>query len=130
VTAATVPVPQPLAADGMVFIDPATRTLTVRPSDTASGYTRLLWKQGWQALRQAQESGYRSGVPDVWASAPGARQIAHGVPGEGGTLKFTFHTSQPAYSELVNKPGLSAIITVDRGTSRILGVKFRHLSRP
>jgi hypothetical protein len=127
-TAATTPVPQPLAADGVVFNDVGARTLHVRLSDQASGYTKLLWQQGWQALRRAEETGWRHGVTAVWASAPGARQIAHGLPGEGGTLKFTFHTSQPAYSALVSKPGLAAIVTVDRGTHRILGVKF--LNRP
>jgi hypothetical protein len=54
---ATEKVPQPLTVDGVVFNDPATRTLHVRLSDQASGYTRLLWQQGWQALRRAEESG-------------------------------------------------------------------------
>jgi hypothetical protein len=53
----TTPVPQPLAIDGVVFSDPATRTLTVRLADSVQGYGRLLWKQGWQTLRQAEESG-------------------------------------------------------------------------
>ena len=129
-TAATVPVPQPLAVDAVVFSDVGTRTLHVRLSDQANGYARLLWQQGWEALRQAEESGWRNnGVPDVWASAPGAPRIVHGLPGEGGTLKFTFHTSQPAYSALVSKPGLVAICTLDRGTHHILGVKFLNRSR-
>jgi hypothetical protein len=123
-TAATVPVPQPLAADGVVFNDPATRTLTVRLSEAASGYTRLLWRQGWQALRQAQEGGYRSRVPQVWAHGAGRREIAHGQPADGGALTFTFYSGNDAYSKLVSKPGLVAIVTVDRGTHHILGVKF------
>jgi hypothetical protein len=121
---ATTPVPQPLAVDGVVFNDTATRTLHVRLSDQANGYTRLLWQQGWQALRRAEESGYTSAVPMVWASAPGAYQIAHGLPGEAGTLKFHFPPGVAAYSELISKPGLTAIVTVDRGTHHILGVRF------
>jgi hypothetical protein len=124
VTAATVPVPQPMALDGVVFSDPATRTLTVRLSDSTNGYGRLLWKQGWQLLRQAQESGYRSRVPVVWAHGAGRREIAHGQPADGGALTFTFHTGNDAYSALVSKPGLVGIVTVDRGTHHILGCKF------
>ena len=121
----TTTLPDPVAVDGVVFNDVETRTLHVRLSDQANGYSRLLWAQGWQALRRAEESGWRNnGVPDVWASAPGAYRIVHGLPGEGGTLKFTFHTGQTAYSELVGKPGLAAIVTLDRGTHHILGVKF------
>jgi hypothetical protein len=126
---ATTPVPQPLAVDGVVFNDVATRTLHVRLSDQASGYTRLLWQQGWQQQRRAEEAGWpSSGAPWVWASAPGHHRIVHGLPGEGGTLKFHFPTSVSAYSELISKPGLAAIVTVDCGTHHILGVKF--LNRP
>jgi hypothetical protein len=130
--AATTPLPQPLAADGVVFNDAAARTLYVRLSDYANGYTRLLWQQGWQALRQAEESGFRLGAPTVWASTSSAYQVVHGLPGEGGTLKFHFPVGSEAgkvYTGLVGKPNLGAIVTVDRGTHRILGVKFLHVSR-
>lgn len=124
---ATTKLPDPVAADGVVFNDPATRTLHVRLSEQANGYTRLLWQQGWQALRQAEQSGWRrSGVPDVWASTPTARQIVHGLPGEGGTLTFHFHPGVTEYSQLISKPGLAAIVTVDRGTHHILGAMFVH----
>jgi hypothetical protein len=88
------------------------------------GYGRLLWKQGWQALRQAQEGGYHSRVPDVWAHGAGKRQIAHGEPAEGGALTFTFYPADDAYSALISKPGLVAIATVDRQSHHILGVKL------
>jgi hypothetical protein len=124
---ATTPLPQPMAVDGVVFNDPATRTLHVRLSDQASGYAKLLWQQGWQQLRRAEETGWwRSGVPDVWASAPGAYRVVHGLPGEAGTLKFHFPTGTTAYSELISKPGLAAIVTVDRAGHRILTVTFVH----
>jgi hypothetical protein len=59
-------VPAPLAVDGVVANDVAARTLVVRLSENAEGYARLLWQQGYQALAQAEESGYRSKVPTVW----------------------------------------------------------------
>jgi hypothetical protein len=119
--------PQPAAVDGVVFHDPATRTLHVRLSDQANGYTKLLWQQGWQMLCRAEEAGWpRRGAPWVWASTPGAYQVVHGLPGDGGTLKFHFPPGTAAYSELVGKPGLVAIATIDRGTHHILSVKFLH----
>jgi hypothetical protein len=127
-TMATTPLPQPLAADGVVFNDVISRTLTVRLSDQANGYTRLLWREGWQALRRAQESGWRRDVPDVWASAPGAYRVAHGVPGEGGTLRFHFPARTAAYTELIGRPGLAAIVTMDRSSHHILSVKL--INRP
>jgi hypothetical protein len=69
-------------------------------------------------------------VPQVWASAPGARQIVHGLPGEAGTLKFHFPAGvgDGVYAKLISKPGLYAIVTLDKGTHHILGVRF--LNRP
>jgi hypothetical protein len=75
---ATERLPSPLAADGVVFNDPATRTLTVRLSDAASGYTPLLWRQGLQRLAAAAETGWRRGAPTVWAN--GAGQMIFTVP--------------------------------------------------
>ena len=37
----------------------------MRLSKNADGYARLLWQQGYQALAQAEKSGYRSKVPTV-----------------------------------------------------------------
>ena len=79
--------------------------------------------------QQAEESGWRisSRVPDVWASAPGAYRVVHGLPTEGGQLSFHFPASpHSAYSKLIGKPGLAAIVTLDRNTHHILGVKFLH----
>jgi hypothetical protein len=67
----------------------------------------------------------RNDAPAPWASGAGQRQIARGVPGADGSLHFQFRRGDPVYKQLVSTPGLSAIITVDRGTSRILGVTFR-----
>jgi hypothetical protein len=121
--------PQPIAVDGVVFNDPAARTLHVRLPDQASGYTKLLWQQGWQQLRRAEEAGWpANGAPWVWADAPGAYRVVHGGPGEGGTLKFHFPPGTAGYTELVGKPGLVAIVTLDRGTHRVLGCRF--LNRP
>jgi hypothetical protein len=128
-TAAATTLPDPVAVDGVVFNDPVARTLHVRLPDSANGYTRLLFRQGWQALRQAEESGWRNAVPDVWAHTAEQRLIAHGLPGEDGTLRFHFPAKPgSAYSELVSKPGLTAIISVDRQTHHILAVRF--LQRP
>jgi hypothetical protein len=72
VTAATVPIPQPMAVDGIVTDDVVNRVLAVRLSELAGGHARLLWPaQGYQALAQAEEPGYRSKVPIV-ASALGS----------------------------------------------------------
>jgi hypothetical protein len=121
--------PQPQAVSGVVFVDAVSRVLTVRLPDLAGGYERLLWTQAWQQLRRAQEAGWPPGGPQpVLADLPGARQVAHGQPGEGGTLQFTFPPKTPGFAELISKPGVVAILTVDRGSHRFLSCRF--LSRP
>ena len=121
--------PQPQAIDATVFNDVLSRTLTVRLRDQAGGYERLLWTQAWQQLRRAQEAGWpANGAPWVWADLPGARQVVHGQPADGGTLQFSFPPGTPGYSELISKPGVVAIVTVDRSTQRFLSCRF--LSRP
>ena len=55
--------------------------------------------------------------------------LVHAAPGEKLTLRFHFPAGSPAgkvYTEMVGKPGLSTIVTVDRETHYFLGVKFRH----
>jgi hypothetical protein len=121
---ATTRVPQPLAVDGAVFNDVAVRTLIVRLSERAGGYARLLWREGHGALLEAEANGFRTGAPTVWASAPGIDRIAHGLPGDDLALRFYFQPGEPAYAALVGKPGLTAIVTLDRETSRFLTVKF------
>jgi hypothetical protein len=121
--------PQPQAIDAVVFVDAVTRTLTARLSDQAGGYERLLWTQAWQQLRRAEEAGWPiDGAPWVFADLPGARQVVHGQPAEGGTLQFTFPVGTPGFAKLVSKPGVVAIVTVDRGTQRFLSCRF--LNRP
>jgi hypothetical protein len=77
---ATESVPQPLALDGVVTNDPLSRSLSLRQPDNASGYQRLWWKQAWLQLKAAVEDGWRN-HPYVFASAPGAYQVAHANPG-------------------------------------------------
>ena len=125
--AATTRLPQPLALDGVVYSDVSTRTLFVRLPDAAGGHARSLWGQAYQQLRKAEESGRAASVPTLWASGAGKTSIAHGVPGEAGTLKFHFYPGKDsAYSELVGKPGLFAYVTIDRSTGQFLGVTFRN----
>ena len=65
--------------------------------------------------------------PGVPAHTPSRRDVARGVPALDGSLRFHFPLRDPAYKELVGKP-ISAIVTVDRASGQILGVKFRHKS--
>jgi hypothetical protein len=121
--------PQPQAVDAVVFVDAVERTLTARLRDQAGGYERLLWTQAWQALRRAWEAGWpANGAPWVFADVPGARQVVHGLPTEGGTLQFSFPPGTPGFAELISKPGVVAVVTVDRGTQRFLACRF--LNRP
>jgi hypothetical protein len=121
--------PQPQAIDATVFVDAVSRTLTARLPDQAGGYERLLWIQAWQQLRRAQEAGWpANAAPPVWADLPGARQVAHGQPGEGGTLTFHFPPGTAGFAELVAKPGARAIATVDRSSRWFLNCRF--LNRP
>jgi hypothetical protein len=122
-----VTVPDPLAAPGRVVNDPGERTLIVRPAET--GYAALLWREGHRALVDAGEPDsldayMRNDAPAPWASGAGQREIARGVPAGDGSLHFKFRRGDPAYKQLVSTPGLGAIITVDRASSRIMGVKF------
>jgi hypothetical protein len=121
--------PQPVAVDGVVFNDVLTRTLSVRLSDQADGFTRLLWQQAWQQQRRSQEAGWPvNGARWIYADVPGAPRVVHGQPADGGTLQFTFPPGTPGYSELISKPGVVALVTVDRSTRRFLTCRF--LRRP
>jgi hypothetical protein len=126
----TAGVPRPLAVDGVVANDAAVRTLVVRLSENAGGYARLLWRQGYGALVKAEESGWHTGPPAVWAGAPGGDRVAFAVPGDGLTLRFHFQPGEPVYQKLVSKPGLTATVVLDRETSHFLTVKFSNRSRP
>jgi hypothetical protein len=123
---ATDPLPQPKAAVGVVFADPSSRTLTVRLSELEGGYAQALWREGWQALRLAQEAGWPlGGLPWVYADAPGsARRTIHGEPVEGGGLSFHWPVGTPGFAELISRAGLTSIVTMDIVTRRISTVRF------
>jgi hypothetical protein len=96
----TTRVPQLLAADAVVTNEVGTRTLVVRLSELAGGYARLLWRQAHLQLVAAEESGFRTGAPPVWAHGAGQREIAHGLPGDNATRTFRFAPRVEAYGEL------------------------------
>jgi hypothetical protein len=121
--------PQPQAIGATVFVDALTRTLTVRLPDLAGGYERLLWTQAWQQQRRSQEAGWPvDGAPWVFADLPGARKVVHGQPADGGTLRFTFPPGTPGFAQLISKPGVVAVVTVDRGTHQFLTCRFLNRS--
>ena len=124
---ATEKVPQPLAIDGVVVADVISRTLGVRLSEAASGYQRLWWRTAHTALRAAVEDGWAR-HSYVWASIPGAYQVAHVNPADFSMLTVHFPVGTAGFAELVNKPGLYAIAVVDRNSGRFTGVRF--LNRP
>jgi hypothetical protein len=115
--------PQPLVTDGVVGVDVAGRTLTVRLSELANGYQRLWWKTGHQALVRAEESGWRSGRA-VLASAPAAFHVAPVASAPDGTLVVRFPSGEQAFQNLIGKPGLAAFVSVDRSTGTFIGVRF------
>lgn len=127
---ATTPVPSPLAVDGVVINDPGARTLFVRLSESAGGNEKLLWRESHTALRRAEEAGWPRSHPFVWGGALGNREIVHGLPADGLMLKFHFPVGEPAYAKLISRPGLRAIVTMDRELRRFLNVRFLHVGRP
>jgi hypothetical protein len=119
--------PSPLAVDGIVIADADSRSLAVRLPDAAGGHAQSLWRQAHLALLTAERSGFRSRVPTVWAHTDRRRDIAHGRPGEFATLRFTFpRTPDSAYSELVGRPRLAALVTIDRSAGHFMACKFFH----
>jgi hypothetical protein len=126
---ATEPLPRPVAIECVVFNDVPTRTLSVRPSDQANGYTKLLWREAWGAQRRSQEAGWPAGgAPWLFADALGARRAVHGLPAEGGVMAFHFPPGAAGYSQLTGRPGLIAVATVDRSSRQFLSCRF--LNRP
>jgi hypothetical protein len=119
-------VPAPLAVDGVVTFDPASRSLSVK----VSGVGGIYWRRGHAALSAAEDVGrhysaIRAHVlaPAVWAHAPGRRNIARGEPVNDGWLRFKL--SDADYRQLAGE-GLSAIATVDKGSGAILSVRFHQ----
>src|SRR5215211_6827680 len=110
---ATTPGPSPLAVTGIVDLDIPNRILTVMLSDSERGYSRLCWKEAYQALRRSEESGWRSGQPTVWAGTDRADKVASASAGDavfGGLLRFHFAPGETAFTQLIGKPGLTAIV--------------------
>jgi hypothetical protein len=123
---ATERVPQPVVVLGVVDRDIAQRSLSVRPSELASGYERLHWRTAHLALRQAEETGWRTAQGVVWASTPNAFQVAQVVAGDYLSLLVHFPQGEQAFTQLIRKPGLFAWVSVDRSTGRFIGASFRH----
>jgi len=95
--------------------------------ESLSGYQRLAWRTAHEALVRAEQAGWpASGPPFLYAHGAGARNIAHGSPGDSLQLLFHFEPGNDAYRELVSQPGLSAFVTVDRSTGWFVGVRFRN----
>ena len=116
-------VPKPLATSAVqVAHDPVTRALMVRPAPGA-GWAGSLWRKGHAAWTAAVKSGRYSEAPSVYASGAG-REGPRGEPVRDGWLRFTIRDER-AYQELTSAPDLRAIVTVDRETAQILGVRFR-----
>jgi hypothetical protein len=111
-------VPAPLACDGQVTYDPASRSLSVR----VSGFGGSFWRRGHAALLAAEEAGRYYAAATVWAHGAGRREIARGEPVRDGWLRFKL--SDADYLQLAGE-SLAAIVTVDREAGHILGVKFR-----
>jgi hypothetical protein len=123
VTAAEV-LPEPRAVTCPVFVDSERRVLTVRLPDQAGGYERHLWIQAWQQLRRAQEAGWPVGGPGpVPADVPAGR-LVHGLPVDGAQLAFSFPVGTPGFAELVSKPGVTAVVTLDRSRLEFLRCRF------
>ena len=120
--------PQPHGITAAVSADIAARTLTVRISDFASSYQRQQWKEAWRALKSSEESGRPA---TLWANAKGAYHCAFATLADAafsGQLAFRFRPGEQAFSQLVGRPGLTAIVWVDRETHRFINVDFKHAS--
>jgi hypothetical protein len=127
--AAATPLPSPVAVVGVVSNDLPNRTLTVKLADAADGYTKLLWRESFAALRRSEQLGWRDSAPTVYASTDSADRVASATAGDavfGGLLRFTFAPGEPSYVQLVGKPNLAAIVILDREQRRFLSCKFRH----
>jgi hypothetical protein len=122
-----------MAVVGVVRSVVSERVLLVRVSDNENGYARSTWQAAYGALKSAEESGWsrNRNTPTVWASTDKSDNVAFAVAGDpvfGGLLKFTF-AGEAAYSQylqMVAKPGLTAVVVLDRETHRFLSTKFRH----
>ena len=114
-----------MAVVAAVSNDVLSRTLSVRLPENAGGYEKLLWREAFAAYKAAEERRWSGRVSPLWATALGADRLTYALPGDLQTLKFTFERGKTVYSQLISKP-VSAIVTVDRGTSRFRTVRLLH----
>ena len=91
-----------------------------------TGPGRIAWADGWQALQLAEENGWGGGTPFLWAATKTAERVARASAGDAQTLKFFFEPGNAAYSQLIGKPGLYAIVTADRANRYFLRCLFLH----
>jgi hypothetical protein len=125
---ATEVLPSPLAVDAVVFVDSERRILTVRLPDQVGGYERQLWVQSWQRLRRAWEDGWPIiGPKPVPADLPGAADAVYGQPGDGAALVFSVPPKTDGFARLVSKPGVRALVVLDRVACEFSRVKFLNL---
>ncbi|HJV13308.1 MAG TPA: hypothetical protein VJ625_05385, partial [Propionibacteriaceae bacterium] len=81
--------------------------------------------------KRAEESGWRSADPTIWANTDSRDGVASAVAGDpvfGGLLKFRFNDDS-AYLQLVGNPGLTALVVLERESHRFLSCKFRNAKR-
>jgi hypothetical protein len=123
---ATTPLPSPMTVDGLVAIDNFQRNLIVSRPENLSGYQRLWWREAHGALVKAEQGGWSSAHPFLWAHSAEQRDIAHGLPVDNLGLAFHFPVGVDAYRELVSQPGLRAFVTVDKSTGWFTSVKLFH----
>ena len=126
-TAAPERIPTPLAVDASVTADIASRTLAVRLADAASGYERHLWREAHAALSREEDRGWYGSSATVWCSSPSQRNIVSATAGDFQMLLARFRPGESAFTELVGRPRLYAIVVID---SRAGPVFERQLSQP
>jgi hypothetical protein len=113
------------AADGVVTVDPRSRTLAVRPAPDVEGYLQRVWRDGVRAQAAEASSHYGGTAPTVWARGAGESHLAWGKPTDDGGMQFRFGIGHPAYKRLVSTPGLRATVVVDTANRQICSVRFR-----
>jgi hypothetical protein len=131
VKAAADVVPSPHAIVGVVSPLFTERALVVRIADSEAGYARSAWRTAYQALKQAEQNGWRTSGRTVRGSTDTTDSVAYAVAGDdvfGGLLKFRFNDDS-AYLQLVGNPGLTAFVLLDRSSHRLLRCKFCNAKR-
>ena len=103
-----------MAADGEVTFDPVSRSVLVK----VSGFGASFWRRGHRAMME-QAGSYNE--PVVWAHSPGRGQLSRGEAVRDNWLRFKL--SDADYRQLAGE-GASAVVVVDRGSGRIMGVRL------